>query len=171
MFAGQWVDRVDAHDRELLARWVIGGERGTPAWRVWLGITAAGSAVVTIGSVLMPLLFAAWPHAASWRAGVALAASHLAVQAIKRVVSRERPVLVPLIACPDRFSFPSGHATASLSVALTYALIFPAMAAPLVGFGLLVGWSRVALGVHYPGDVVAGQAIAIVTALAVWSLR
>ena len=71
------------------------------------------------------------------------------------------------MACPDRFSFLSGHAIASLAVALSYGVGFPPLAAPLVGLGLLVGWSRVVLGVHYPGDVLAGQLIAAVTVLSV----
>ena len=64
---------------------------------------------------------------------------------------------------PDRFSFPSGHATASLAVALPYAVVFPLWAGPLLLLALLVGFSRVRLGVHYPSDVLVGQLIAIGT--------
>jgi undecaprenyl-diphosphatase len=42
-------------------------------------------------------------------------------------------------------------------------MTFPAWAAPLLALALAVGASRVFLGVHYPGDVVIGQAIAILT--------
>ena len=53
-----------------------------------------------------------------------LVASHLAVQLVKRTVVRARPgesgVHAPVVAEPDRFSFPSGHAAASMSVALGY---------------------------------------------------
>ena len=94
---------------------------------------------------------------------MALAISHLAVHIVKRLVHRARPVSLPLIAAPDRFSLPSGHATASLAITATLAIALPAFAIPLIGIGLLVGWSRVVLGVHYPGDVLAGQLIALAT--------
>lgn len=91
--------------------------------------------------------------------------SHAFVQLLKRSVARERPRLPVgrgfLIEPPDRFSFPSGHATAGLAVALP---LFLALGGPLgvlvLGLGLVIGVSRCYLGVHYPGDVAAGWILA-----------
>jgi undecaprenyl-diphosphatase len=59
----------------------------------------------------------------------------------------------------DRFSFPSGHtlhAVAFCCVALVY---YPTLAWLLVPFTVMVGMSRVILGLHYPSDVLAGAVI------------
>jgi undecaprenyl-diphosphatase len=166
-FAARLVHRIDAHDRDLLLRWSLDDEAGTVSRRAWIGITHLGSAWITIGSVLVPLLLRLVPRAVSLRAALALAISHVIVQVVKRFVNRARPERPALIPLPDRFSFPSGHATASLAIALSYALAFPALAVVLTGLGLTVGFSRVVLGVHYPGDVVVGQAIAASTMVGV----
>jgi len=83
---------------------------------------------------------------------------------IKGKASRPRPYEVYqdiwLSGIPlDRFSFPSGHtlhAVAFCSVALVY---YPMLAWLLVPFTVMVGMSRVVLGLHYPTDVVAGALI------------
>lgn len=62
----------------------------------------------------------------------------------------------------DRFSFPSGHtlhAVAFCTIALFY---YPMLAWLLLPFTLLVGISRVVLGLHYPSDVLAGAFIGLV---------
>lgn len=94
-----------------------------------------------------------------------LTVSHLAVEVLKRVFTRERPHLPVgmewLVTVPDRFSFPSGHATAGFALAVPLALALPLPAAAAVLFlGVSVGLSRCYLGVHYPGDVLAGWTVA-----------
>ena len=89
---------------------------------------------------------------------------------VKRCTGRPRPCVhietvrrcvEPL----DEFSFPSGHtlhAVAFSAVVLSY---FPLLAIALVPFVVLTAVSRVALGLHYPSDVLAGAAIGAAVAL------
>jgi undecaprenyl-diphosphatase len=87
-----------------------------------------------------------------------------AYKMVKRGTSRPRPfeVLAQVKAgtAPlDAYSFPSGHtlhAVAFTVVALAY---WPGLAPLLVPFTLATAASRVALGLHYPSDVLAGAAL------------
>ncbi len=162
--------RLDAHDRRLFLRWSLGQDHSRLARTCWKGLTGLGSAAFTIAAAILPLLTGSFSPRVAWRAGLALGISHGIVQIIKRLVVRNRPSTYrpdhSLVADPDRFSFPSGHSASSFSIAVAYATIVPAATAPLIALGMLVGWSRVALGVHYPGDVLAGQLIAVLTVLA-----
>ncbi len=164
------LSRLDARDRTLFLRWALPGDASGLHRRCWIAVTALGSAGVTIGAVILPFLLAPWPRAITAQAALALVGSHVVIQLIKRMVGRERPSerigARSMIANPDRFSFPSGHSASSLAIALSYAIAFPQLAVPLVGLGLLVGMSRVVLGVHYPGDVLAGQTITALIVLA-----
>jgi undecaprenyl-diphosphatase len=101
-----------------------------------------------------------------------LALSHLLVEILKRTVVRSRPSLPvgleSLVQPPDRFSFPSGHAAAALSMAIPIAVgLGIPLGVPALGLALTVGVSRCYLGVHYPGDVMAGWVIASTAAVLV----
>ena len=100
-----------------------------------------------------------------------LTSSHLVVQAMKRSVCRRRPTLPVgltfLIEPEDRFSFPSGHSAAGLSLALPLAVALGGFVGAIVLLvGLIVGVSRCYLGVHYPGDVLVGWTLATLAFLA-----
>jgi undecaprenyl-diphosphatase len=164
---------LDARDRALLARLMLEPSATARRRRAWEVVTVGGGARGSIAVALLPLLVAlVVPRAAhaAWLlfvdAALILAASHLVVQVIKRTAVRPRPVSAGAFA-PDAFSFPSGHACAALAVALAYAVHLPLLAGPAVAVAGIVGYSRIALGVHFPGDVLAGQGIAFLTALAV----
>lgn len=51
-----------------------------------------------------------------------------------------------------------------MALAVAVASAMPTLTVPLLIVALLVGFSRVMLGVHYPGDVLMGQAIALISA-------
>lgn len=97
---------------------------------------------------------------------------------LKNIVARPRPfaeieALIPLIAKPTDFSFPSGHTTASFAVALVMLRMLPKkIGIPAVVLSALVAFSRLYLGVHYPTDVLTGFVVALVgSSLAVWGVR
>lgn len=153
--------RVD----ELLLR-ALAARRRTLVSRGMAAISrlADWPATVTISLALFYVPFDA-PLGPALPAGITLAASHLLVQGLKRVANRDRPDLptgfASLVDVPDRFSFPSGHAAAALSLALPVAAVVGGYSAlGVILFALLVGVSRCYLGVHYPGDVLVGWILA-----------
>ena len=99
---------------------------------------------------------------------VTVLGSSLLNQVVKMAVDRARPVLPDPVAHANGMSFPSGHAQAAMvaySVLLLVLLpvlrgawrsVFVSVAVLIV---LAIGFSRVALGVHYVTDVVAGYVL------------
>ena len=84
----------------------------------------------------------------------------------KPVFARDRPSLWQSIAPESNYSFPSGHAMGSMTLACVCVLLawptrwrWPFIAASAV-FVPMVGLSRIYLGVHYPSDILAGWAAA-----------
>jgi undecaprenyl-diphosphatase len=159
--------RLRKFDERLFAAMIM--RRHPILDRLMRALTRLGDAAVTIGISLIALTgVLPGGRLTGLHAAVTLAASHGLVQFLKRIVSRARPRLPVgfgfLIVPPDRFSFPSGHATSSLAVALPFAFALGGVATLLViALALTVGFSRCYLGVHYPGDVVMGWLLALGT--------
>jgi undecaprenyl-diphosphatase len=112
--------------------------------------------------------------------GAALAVLHMAFagvvctccyKMVKHTTVRVRPFEVnPLVSAGatvlDRFSFPSGHTLHAVAFSLIACVYYPGLWVILVPFTLVTAWSRVALGLHYPSDVLAGAALGALIAAA-----
>lgn len=104
-----------------------------------------------------------------WVAG--LIGNSLLIQTLKTAFQRQRPTFDEPFLVESNFSFPSGHATTSI---LLYGLLAYVssrvffryqpghrhfMIWVLTFMGVLIGTSRLVLGVHYPSDVLAGWSV------------
>jgi membrane-associated phospholipid phosphatase len=137
--------------------------------------------------LLEPLQFALWGTAL---VAIAIARGRwrvaLAVVAVMALAPLTAEVLKPLLAHPHASvggvtvgpaSWPSGHATAALALALSAVLVAPARLRPLVAaagavFAAAVGCALLILAWHMPSDVLGGYLVASLwTALAVAALR
>ena len=143
--------------------------------------------VTALGSIVVLTLFTAITVIYLWlqriRRGALLAlgavcGGMLLYSTLKQGFARVRPIEVPALIEISTHSFPSGHSTISavvyLSLAVVLALREPRllMRGYIVAMGIaiafLIGWSRVALGVHYPTDVLAGWSLGLAWAAACW---
>lgn len=155
----------------------IGAARLEP---FFLNITALGSpAVIT----LLTIVTAGYLALGGQRrlAGVivvSIALGAIAETLLKLGFHRARPDVVTHLVTVHSPSFPSGHATLSAMCYLTVAALLARretrwrMRVFVMGIGvaatLLIGFSRVYLGVHWPTDVLAGWSIGALWALATW---
>lgn len=96
---------------------------------------------------------------------VLIGSGRLAVEAIKELLARPRPPLVDRLTEVSSQSFPSSHSAGTLLTWVALAMLFPALRLWMLPFALAmaaaIGWSRIALGVHWPSDVLAGYGLAL----------
>lgn len=157
-------------------RWVR--EQWTPtldALSLWLDGLGYGVGVLPFDALLVVALAARRCWRPATFAALALGGGLLLNKGLKLLFERPRPVIeCPEAVVPVTFSFPSGHAMASATLATVLTVLawrsrwrWPVCVIAW-GFALSVAASRVLLGVHFPSDVVAGAAAGVAWASTAW---
>lgn len=161
------------------------GDTRDPLGPLWFeemmrDLTALGSfaVLVLVTGAVAGYLVLRHSHRALWLLLSATCGGVLLSWATKEWFGRPRPDLVPHLTEVMTPSFPSGHSTMAAVVYLTLAVLLARLLAPTrfktymilvaLGITLLVGLSRVYVGVHYPTDVLAGWALGLSWAMITW---
>jgi len=162
---------LDALDRAVLAS--LRDPHGTPVGPPWLAramldVTALGSGTVATIVTTIAVLYLALARRRALALVVAIAAiGAWGVMALaKGFYARPRPDVTQAIDLATGLSFPSGHTIAATAVYLTVGSVLARAVEPPIqriyvlcvaaALALIVGVSRVYLGVHYPTDVLGG---------------
>jgi undecaprenyl-diphosphatase len=150
-----------------------------PAWLLPAAqdLTSLGSVEVLLLVVLAVAGFLSLAH--RWRhLALVLGASGggvVLLVLLKRIFDRPRPTVVPPLMLETTSSFPSGHAMMSAVVYLTLGTLLAQLCprwreriyvvSVAAALAVIVGLTRVYLGVHYPSDVLAGWSVGLAWAL------
>lgn len=172
-------------DTEILLALRTPGDLATPIGPHWLkdamrDLTSLGSMAVLVlitAAAIFYLLVERKPLAALF-VFVAVAGGQVLSSLLKLGVDRPRPEVVPHLAEVHSLSFPSGHAMMSAVTFLTLGALL-AQTLPdratktyvltvAVLATLIVGFSRLYLGVHWPSDVAAGWCAGAAWAMLCW---
>ncbi|MFZ1427735.1 MAG: phosphatase PAP2 family protein [Geminicoccaceae bacterium] len=174
-------------DREILLLFRDPGDPADPIGPEWLesavrDITAlGGTTIITMMTLVTAgyLLMSGKRHAALLLIVSILGAGLLSF-AIKAGIERPRPELFPHGTPVYTASFPSGHATGSAAAYLTLGALLARfqrqrrlkiyLMSVAVLLTLMIGVSRLYLGVHWPTDVLAGWTLGSCWALMCWTI-
>ncbi|MGC1646972.1 MAG: phosphatase PAP2 family protein [Candidatus Sulfotelmatobacter sp.] len=166
---------VSGVDRTIL----IGVAKARTPWLtvVAVDLTALGSVtvVVLISTIALCVLLLLKDRMGALQLVAAFVGAGILTTTIKNYIDRPRPEVVPQLIQVSGLSYPSGHSLAAASFYLTVAILVCrhlqrtghqiAILAMTVGIILLVGISRIYLGVHYPSDVASGISLGAAWAL------
>ena len=162
----------DTHLDTRFAAWLH--EQATPGWTTFFeNVTRLGNVPVLVAVTLVAAVILARKGLRTELELLLLAAvgAEILTFGLKLGFERERPFFPDPLATESTYSFPSGHASVSLAVYGTIGYIAARHAATrrrqvgiLAGAGalvLLIGLSRLYLGVHYLSDVIAGFSLGL----------
>jgi undecaprenyl-diphosphatase len=176
---------IEAFDRALLLWFRNPADLSQPIGPAWLEIamvdltTLGGTAVLItlVLSVASFMLVGGMAGPAVFTV-LSIAGGTGFSQLLKWVYDRPRPDLVEHLTVIQTASFPSGHATMATIVYLTLAAMVVRLVdttaqrvyvmTVAIGICIVVGVSRVYLGVHWPSDVLAGWALGAAWACCSW---
>ncbi|HZL93747.1 MAG TPA: phosphatase PAP2 family protein [Vicinamibacterales bacterium] len=182
--AGLWgfaelADEIEDGETHEFDRAVMLAMQGGPQWLdlVARDITSLGGTAVlvllTVAALGYLLLVRKW--SAAIFVAVSIVGGTLISTALKHIFDRPRPDVVPHAVEVTSASFPSGHAMLAMTTFLTLGAVLaevqPTRSSRVyliswaVLLALLVGTSRVYLGVHWPTDVLAGWCVGSAWAL------
>jgi membrane-associated phospholipid phosphatase len=162
----------DTHLDTRFAAWLH--EHATAGWRTFFeNVTRLGNVPVLAAVTIVAAFVLARKRLTSELELLLLAAigAEILSVGLKLGFERERPFFPDPLATESTYSFPSGHASVSLAVYGTIGYI-AARHAPsrgrqigilvaAAGLILLIGFSRLYLGVHYLSDVIAGFSLGL----------
>jgi len=103
-----------------------------------------------------------------------IAIGRLGIEGLKLVATRPRPPTADWLDPVHSWSFPSSHSAGTMMTCVALALLFGRGDGSILlalAAAAFVGWSRIALGVHWPSDVMAGWGIGLVWLGLALSLR
>ncbi len=165
---------VRAHAEPLGGLFSVLTEVGNSAWSGLgaLGLMAlCALAVRRAGSVRARALRQV--QGVAWFVFVAVAAGGVSVWLVKNMIGRGRPGSFdppdPFAFAPFSFeaafaSFPSGHSTTALTVAVVLGFLVPRARGVLIAIGCAAAASRVAVGAHWVSDTLAGGGYGVAAA-------
>lgn len=137
----------------------------------WISISGTASTVwLVLASVAM---LQPRHRAAAWRLYLTVLLCFITIDlVIKPAVARPRPISIrayeparALPPLPRSLSFPSGHTAAAFGAAVSMSRMWPHGRLAWWAIALLMGYSRIYVGHHYPLDVAAGAIVGVLVAL------
>ena len=152
----RWLAQLSVYEDTAFARNAVilttmGG------WEVLTGLTVAFAIGLTFRRKMRAALLL-----------IIVFGGRMVVELLKMFIERPRPGQSPYLEAVSSNSYPSGHAANAMITFLAIAFLVPVRQrnrAIAMGLGfaaaLQVGWSRVALGVHWPSDVIGGWAFGL----------
>jgi undecaprenyl-diphosphatase len=163
---------IDALDQQLLT-WLRGFH--TPSLDLALSIITISGIMGGIWQLfaLIGMTRARW-RAAAWRTFLTVWLALVITNGVaKPLFDRTRPLVPPeptrtLAPASDTASFPSGHAASAVAGAMAVSRMWPAGRLAWWTLAILMAYSRIYLGHHYPLDIIGGSILG--GAIALWVL-